>query len=140
MAAIVELHGVTKQYRVDGKDVTALDGIDITVERGEIFAIIGYSGAGKSTLVRLVNALGRHAGKGRDLLLPRQPKLESGSLNRQSEERPGVDEHAGQPGMVRARRATGFRGAPPEKSAGRPTVEDGRVGGSRRVIPRPEES
>lgn len=59
MAAIVELHGVTKQYRVDGKDVTALDGIDITVERGEIFAIIGYSGAGKSTLVRLVNGLER---------------------------------------------------------------------------------
>jgi D-methionine transport system ATP-binding protein len=59
VAAIVELHGVTKQYRVDGKDVTALDGIDITVERGEIFAIIGYSGAGKSTLVRLVNGLER---------------------------------------------------------------------------------
>lgn len=59
MTAIVELHGVTKQFRVGGEDVLALDGIDLSIERGEIFAIVGYSGAGKSTLVRLVNGLER---------------------------------------------------------------------------------
>jgi D-methionine transport system ATP-binding protein len=37
--------------------VTALDGITLEVERGEIFGIIGRSGAGKSTLIRTINAL-----------------------------------------------------------------------------------
>ncbi|MRI72320.1 ATP-binding cassette domain-containing protein, partial [Enterococcus casseliflavus] len=37
--------------------VTALKDIDLTVESGDIYGIIGYSGAGKSTLVRLLNGL-----------------------------------------------------------------------------------
>ena len=34
-----------------------VDGVSLSVARGEVLAVIGYSGAGKSTLVRLVNAL-----------------------------------------------------------------------------------
>ena len=53
MSPIIEFRDVGKTFG----DVTALEGVDLTVEAGEVFAIIGYSGAGKSTLVRLVNAL-----------------------------------------------------------------------------------
>lgn len=58
--ALVELRDVVKEFpgARRGEPVhRAVDGVDLTVEQGEIFAIIGYSGAGKSTLVRLVNAL-----------------------------------------------------------------------------------
>ncbi|WP_364519597.1 methionine ABC transporter ATP-binding protein [Nocardioides sp. LML1-1-1.1] len=58
--ALVELREVVKEFPGAGRGKPAqraVDGVDLRVERGEIFAIIGYSGAGKSTLVRLVNAL-----------------------------------------------------------------------------------
>jgi D-methionine transport system ATP-binding protein len=55
--ALVELEGVTKRFDRGGSTVTAVDGVSLTVARGEVLAVIGYSGAGKSTLVRLVNAL-----------------------------------------------------------------------------------
>ncbi|KAB2808469.1 methionine ABC transporter ATP-binding protein [Pimelobacter simplex] len=57
---LVELRGAVKEFpgaRRGDAVHRAVDGVDLSVERGEIFAIIGYSGAGKSTLVRLVNAL-----------------------------------------------------------------------------------
>jgi D-methionine transport system ATP-binding protein len=57
---LVELRGVVKEFpgaRRGDPAHRAVDGVDLRVEAGEIFAIIGYSGAGKSTLVRLVNAL-----------------------------------------------------------------------------------
>ncbi|KRB80145.1 methionine ABC transporter ATP-binding protein [Nocardioides sp. Root190] len=60
MTALVELRGVVKEFpgaRRGDPVHRAVDGVDLSVEKGEIFAIIGYSGAGKSTLVRLVNAL-----------------------------------------------------------------------------------
>jgi D-methionine transport system ATP-binding protein len=59
VAALVELRGVTKRYRRadTGETVTAVEGVDLDVHRGEVLGVIGYSGAGKSTLVRLVNAL-----------------------------------------------------------------------------------
>ncbi|MEU3270329.1 methionine ABC transporter ATP-binding protein [Saccharomonospora sp. NPDC006951] len=57
-STLIEFRDVGKTFRSgSGKDVVALDGVDLTVEAGEVFAIIGYSGAGKSTLVRLINAL-----------------------------------------------------------------------------------
>ncbi|MCP2280840.1 D-methionine transport system ATP-binding protein [Nocardia amikacinitolerans] len=56
-AAAVEFRGVTKVFGSGADRHVALDGIDLRIERGEIFGVIGYSGAGKSTLVRLINAL-----------------------------------------------------------------------------------
>ncbi|GAB2557873.1 methionine ABC transporter ATP-binding protein [Nocardia heshunensis] len=56
-AAAVEFRSVTKVFRTGKQDHTALDDIDLRIEQGEIFGVIGYSGAGKSTLVRLINAL-----------------------------------------------------------------------------------
>jgi len=55
--ALVRLRDVAKSYRTPSGTVTAVDGVSLDVEAGEILGVIGYSGAGKSTLVRLINAL-----------------------------------------------------------------------------------
>src|SRR5690606_33533294 len=47
----VDLHGVEKVYR--GK-VHALRGVDLQIQRGEIFGLLGPNGAGKSTLVKIM--------------------------------------------------------------------------------------
>jgi putative ABC transport system ATP-binding protein len=53
---MVRLIGVSKQF--DGKRrVTALEGIDLSVDRGEMLAIVGPSGSGKSTLLNLIGGL-----------------------------------------------------------------------------------
>jgi ABC-2 type transport system ATP-binding protein len=52
----IEATGLTKTY---GKDVRALDGLDLTVEQGTIHALLGPNGAGKSTTVKIVTTLSR---------------------------------------------------------------------------------
>ena len=57
---IVTLTNVSKTYPSrtrDGAEVVAVDDVSLSIEKGDVFGIIGYSGAGKSTLVRLINAL-----------------------------------------------------------------------------------
>lgn len=56
MSAVVELAGVTKKYP---GGVAALRGVDLTVEEGELLAIVGPSGSGKSTLLHIVGTLDR---------------------------------------------------------------------------------
>jgi D-methionine transport system ATP-binding protein len=51
----ISLSGVSKRFG----DVVALDRVDLDVDEGEIFGILGRSGAGKSTLLRTVNLLTR---------------------------------------------------------------------------------
>lgn len=55
--AFIEIKGVSKVYGEGEKAVTALRGIDLEVEAGEIYGVIGLSGAGKSTLIRCLNLL-----------------------------------------------------------------------------------
>ena len=57
LTPMVTIEHVSKVFGKGKKAVTAVDDVSLTVNRGEIFAIIGYSGAGKSTLVRLINGL-----------------------------------------------------------------------------------
>ncbi len=52
---LIEARGLQKWY--DGDRVHALRGLDLTVERGEVLAIMGPSGSGKSTLLQLIGAL-----------------------------------------------------------------------------------
>ncbi|NEG70154.1 methionine ABC transporter ATP-binding protein [Bifidobacterium choloepi] len=60
---IIEFDHVVKQYkaarsgRKGAAAPKAVDDVSLTINKGDIFGIIGYSGAGKSTLVRMINAL-----------------------------------------------------------------------------------
>lgn len=51
--------GLHRVYRLRGREVAALRGVDLRVRRGEIYGVVGQSGAGKSTLLRCVNLLER---------------------------------------------------------------------------------
>ncbi|GIN63852.1 methionine import ATP-binding protein MetN 2 [Robertmurraya siralis] len=56
---MIEFQNLRKVYKSSGQQVTALDGINLTISKGEIFGVIGFSGAGKSSLIRCVNLLER---------------------------------------------------------------------------------
>ncbi len=57
--ALIEVRGLTKLYRMGDAVVRALDGVDLTIERGEFVAITGASGSGKSTMMHLLGCLDR---------------------------------------------------------------------------------
>jgi len=54
---MIEIQGVRKTFKTDRGTMEALKEIDLRIETGEIFGIIGLSGAGKSTLLRTLNRL-----------------------------------------------------------------------------------
>ena len=56
---IIQLQNVGKTFESNDGEVVALEGINIDIEQGDIFGIIGMSGAGKSPLVRCINLLER---------------------------------------------------------------------------------
>lgn len=53
----IEIKHLTKKFEIKGTTVIALDDVNLSIEKGEIYGIIGMSGAGKSTLVRSINYL-----------------------------------------------------------------------------------
>jgi NitT/TauT family transport system ATP-binding protein len=55
--SVVEVSGVAKTFGTGPGAVTALDGIDLTIDEGEFVSLIGPSGCGKSTLLRLIGDL-----------------------------------------------------------------------------------
>ncbi len=57
MSDFIIVKDLYKTFRTRKQTVEVLKGIDLSVEKGEIFGIVGYSGAGKSTLVRCINRL-----------------------------------------------------------------------------------
>ena len=56
-APIIDIVNLEKRYRSKNTDVFALQGINLAINKGDIFGVIGKSGAGKSTLVRCINML-----------------------------------------------------------------------------------
>lgn len=54
---MIEIKDVSKVYRTKRKEVVGVDHVNLTIEDGEIFGIVGYSGAGKSSLLRCINLL-----------------------------------------------------------------------------------
>ena len=56
---MIDIEHVSKHYVVDHNAIPAITDINLRIEKGEIFGIIGASGAGKSTLIRTLNLLER---------------------------------------------------------------------------------
>ena len=54
---IIEATGVTKIYRTRDVEVRALDGVDISVDKGEMVSVMGPSGSGKTTLLNCLSGL-----------------------------------------------------------------------------------
>lgn len=50
---VIETHNLTKRF----KHVTAVDGLDLSIQRGEIFGLLGPDGAGKTTTIRMLCAI-----------------------------------------------------------------------------------
>lgn len=57
--AILETRGLRKVYGSGDTEVRALDGVDLSVEKGEFAAVVGTSGSGKSTLLHMLGGLDR---------------------------------------------------------------------------------
>ncbi len=58
-APLIALKGVSRHYPAGDDFTTVLHHIDLTIERGEMVAIIGASGSGKSTLMNILGCLDR---------------------------------------------------------------------------------
>lgn len=53
----ISIKGLTKTFHTKDGDIEVLKGIDLDVQKGDIFGIVGFSGAGKSTLIRCLNRM-----------------------------------------------------------------------------------
>lgn len=54
---MISLKNVSKKFSTKQGTIIAVEDVNLTIKKGEIYGIIGYSGAGKSTLIRLLNGL-----------------------------------------------------------------------------------
>ena len=54
---IIEIADIKKFYYVGAEVVKALQGVDLSIQKGEYVAIMGPSGSGKSTLMNIIGAL-----------------------------------------------------------------------------------
>lgn len=82
MEAMIQIKDVTKTFVGKDNQVEALKGINLSIQKGEIYGIIGMSGAGKSTLVRCLNFLERPTSgtvliEGKDLVTLKDSELRS---------------------------------------------------------------
>ena len=57
MAEVIRATGLVKRYGSGDKQVTALDGLDLSVEQGTVLGLLGPNGAGKTTTVRVLTTL-----------------------------------------------------------------------------------
>ena len=54
---MIELKNISVHFEQKGKNIPAVNEVNLSVSQGDIYGIVGYSGAGKSTLVRVMNFL-----------------------------------------------------------------------------------
>jgi D-methionine transport system ATP-binding protein len=57
--AMIQVRGLRKTFATPAETVQALAGVDLDIQKGDIFGIVGFSGSGKSTLLRCLNLLER---------------------------------------------------------------------------------
>jgi len=57
MEKILELKNIHKNFRLGEDDIEVLNGIEISIQQGETFAIVGPSGSGKTTLLQIIGLL-----------------------------------------------------------------------------------
>ena len=57
MSHLIELKDIYKIYHMGDEDVHALDGVSLTIDKGEFVAIVGQSGSGKSTAMNIIGCL-----------------------------------------------------------------------------------
>lgn len=57
MEPLIQVENIHKIYNPGENEVRALDGVSLTINRGELVAIIGHSGSGKSTLMNMLGCL-----------------------------------------------------------------------------------
>jgi putative ABC transport system ATP-binding protein len=77
---MIKLQDITKVYPMGKRELTVLKGINITIEKGELVAVMGPSGSGKTTLMNLIGCLdvptsGKYYLEGREV-----SRLKSGEL------------------------------------------------------------
>ncbi len=77
---MIKLHDVSKVYRSDEVETTAIAGLDMSISRGEFVAVMGPSGCGKSTLLNILGLLdrptsGRYELAGEDVSAQSEAKL-----------------------------------------------------------------
>lgn len=57
LRALLEVRGLRRSFKQGGAVLTVLDGLDLSIEKGEMVALVGHSGTGKSTLLQLIGLL-----------------------------------------------------------------------------------
>lgn len=55
--SIIKLKDISVIFKDEQKELTAVKDVNLEIEKGDIYGVIGYSGAGKSTLVHVINLL-----------------------------------------------------------------------------------
>jgi putative ABC transport system ATP-binding protein len=56
---VIELKNLSRYYEVGGENIKALDGINLSIRRGEYLSLVGPSGSGKTTLFNMIGGLDR---------------------------------------------------------------------------------
>ena len=57
--AIIQIEEIAREYEMGGSKISALDGVDLEIGRGEYVSLVGPSGSGKTTLFNLIGGLDR---------------------------------------------------------------------------------